>query len=185
VKVIGIDGSGRGEGNTATLVRAVLEGAAEAGAETDLLWLGGMELAGCNACQQCKETHQCVIQDDMQRFYDVAPEADVLVLGSPMYLDHVTAQTKAFIDRLYCYLGSALENHYPNKDARLVAAITYGAGGEHTYDGVLEWIKGRFGFYFKLETVATFAIPACLKTSVLDRNHPVVRQAYETGKCLP
>ena len=184
MNVVGIDGSGRGGGNTAVLVNAVLQGAAESGARTRLISLAGLDLAGCDGCQACKQSHRCVIEDDMSKFYDIAPETDVLVLGTPIYFDQVTAQMKAFLDRLYCYLGPALENHYPNPDARAVFAITYGAGGDSTYDGIVDWLKGRLKGYYKIETAASFAIPTCGHEPLIGADHPVVQAAVTFGRGL-
>lgn len=184
MKVVGVNGSGRIDGNTAVLVNAVLRGAAEAGADTELLQLGEMEVAGCDACKACKQNQTCVIRDDMYRFYDIAADTDVLVLASPIYLDHITAQMKAFVDRLYCYLGPALENNYPNKDARAVVGITYGAGGEQTYDYVTDWMKARLKGYFDLPTEAVFAVHSTAHEPLITKEHPVVQQAYEFGKTL-
>jgi len=184
VGALAISGSGRTDGNTAALVGTVLRGLAEAGARTSLLQLGTMQVAGCNSCEACKRDQVCAIHDDMGRFYDVAAETDILVLGTPIYLDHVTAQMKAFIDRLYCYLGPNLENYYPNKDARAVLAITYGAGGEHSYDYVTEWMKERLKGYFELETVATLAIHSAGLRPLVNKDHPVMRRAYELGRSL-
>ena len=184
MRIVGVNGSGRPNGNTAALVRAVLDAASERGAETDLLQLGALRVAGCNSCEACKATRACVIADDMQRFYDLAPEADVLVLGTPIYLDHVTAQTKAFLDRLYCYLGPDLENCYPRKDARVVLGITYGAAGEDTYSYVTEWMAERFRFYFGLETASVFTVHSTSLDAVVGPESPVMRKARAFGRTL-
>jgi len=182
--VVGVSGSGRPDGNTAVLVNAVLEGAAQSGAQTDLLQLAEMEIAGCNGCKACKENQTCVIRDEMYRFYDIAPQTDVLVLGSPIYLDHVTAQTKAFIDRLYCYLGPRLENNYPNQDARAVLCITYGAGGERTYDAVLDWLRARLKGYWGIETVGALAAHATAHEPIIAPDHPILQTARQLGAGL-
>ncbi|MGD2175987.1 MAG: flavodoxin family protein [Candidatus Brocadiaceae bacterium] len=182
--VLGVNGSGRADGNTAVLVAAVLEGAEAAGASTGLLQLAQMQFQGCDGCQRCKESHRCAVRDDMDRFYELAAEADVLVPGSPIYLDHVTGQMKSFIDRLYCYLGPKLENHYPNPAARAVPCITYGAGGDETYDGVLEWMSGRLSGYFGIPTIGTFALPGAGFRPVVGEEHPIIRHARAFGESL-
>jgi multimeric flavodoxin WrbA len=184
VKIVGIDGSGRGGGNTRVLIEAILEGAGESGAQTTLLTLADMDLSGCIACGACKKSHRCVVRDDMFRFYDLAPETDVIVLGTPIYFDHITAQMKAFLDRLYCYLDLDLNSYYPNENARVVVAITYAVGGESTYDYVAEWVAGRMKEYYRLETAATFAASACTRSPLIAADHPVVQKAREFGRTL-
>lgn len=184
MKVLGVNGSGRGGGNTAVLVKGILDGAKEVGAETVFMELADMKIAGCRACKSCKSTQRCVVEDDMERFYGIAPGVDVLVLASPIYLDHITAQLMAFIHRLYCYLGMGLENYYPNKDARAVLGITYGAGGSNMYDYVLDWMEARMKGYFDIPTLAKFKIPSTVHTRIIDVQHPEVQRAYALGKSL-
>ncbi len=184
MKALGINGSGRSEGNTAMLVGAVLEGAAAGGAETDILNLATMNLYGCIGCQICNRVGFCAVNDDMQRFYDRAADTDVLVLGTPIYLDHVTAQMKAFLDRLYCYIGPDMENSYPNKAAKAVVCITYGASGEHAYDSVLDWLKGRLHGYWGIECVGGLTVAGCSSREPMDGDHPAVSRARELGRSL-
>lgn len=184
MKVLGVNGSGRGGGNTAVLVKGVLDGAKEAGAETVFMELADMKIAGCRACKECKRTQRCVLEDDMRRFYRIAPGVDVLVLASPIYLDHITAQLMAFIHRMYCYLGMGLENYYPNKNARAVLGITYGAGGKNSYDYVLDWMEARMKGYFDIPTLAKFKIPSTVHTRIIEPSHPEVQRAYAFGKSL-
>ena len=103
MKILGISGSPRQGGNTETLVRAVLEGAAARGCDTELVSLGGLQIGECLGCNQCADTFRCVLRDDMQRLYQKLEEADGLVLGSPTYFYQVTGLTKLFLDRLYAY----------------------------------------------------------------------------------
>ncbi|WP_273466818.1 NAD(P)H-dependent oxidoreductase [Methanothrix sp.] len=54
MKVIAFNGSPRRDGNTATLLAAVLRELESQGIETELVHLIGT-LAGCKACFKCKE----------------------------------------------------------------------------------------------------------------------------------
>jgi multimeric flavodoxin WrbA len=184
MKVLGVNGSGRKGGNTAVLVGAILQGAREAGCETTLFELADWHIRGCSACKGCKQTQRCAIDDDMRRFYKIAPETDVLVLASPIYLDHITAQLLAFIHRTYCYLGVGLENYYPNPAARAVLGITYGAGGATTYDYVLDWMAGRLKGYFGIPTLARFKIPATTHEPIITADHPEAVRARRIGATL-
>ena len=184
MKVLGVNGSGREDGNTAVLVQAVLDGAREGGAETEMWQLAQWQIGGCTACKRCKQTHRCVIGDDMQRFYDVAPETDVLVLACPIYLDHITAQLMTFVQRMYCYLGVNLENYYPNGRCRAVLGITHGAGGAETYRYVLDWMAARLKGYFRIPTLETLAIPSTKHEPIISADHPEAVRARQLGRSL-
>jgi multimeric flavodoxin WrbA len=184
MNVVAVNGSPRTKGNTAVLCQGFLDGAAEAGATGHLLQLGEMQIAPCNACKVCKDRKPCVLADDMKRFYDLAPEADMLLLASPVYLDHVSAQMMTFIQRFYCYLGMGLENYWPREGVRHAAAITYGAGNPSAYDSVLDWMEGRMRGYWKIPTVEKFRIARCLHDRPITPDHPEVQRARAAGRKL-
>jgi multimeric flavodoxin WrbA len=55
MKIIGIDGSPRKDGNTEKLVRRVLAGAEEAGGRTEFLKLADLTINYCRGCGTCSE----------------------------------------------------------------------------------------------------------------------------------
>lgn len=97
--IVGIQGSPRREGNTALLLDAALQGAAEAGANVLRFELNDLNIKPCQACGACYNTGKCVIRDDMDLLYEAFEIMDSMVLASPVYFGGVTAQVKAMIDR--------------------------------------------------------------------------------------
>jgi multimeric flavodoxin WrbA len=100
MRIIGISGSPRVDGNTDTILREALTAASEEGAEVELLRLTDYRLQPCNACGTCFKTKECVIDDDGEKLYQEIVKADGIILGSPSYFQGVTAQMKTFIDRI-------------------------------------------------------------------------------------
>lgn len=103
MKVVGISGSPRRGGNTETLLKEVLRGAEEAGAEIRLFILSQMNIAPCRHCDGCLAEGECVVKDDMWLIYPEIESLDALVLASPIFFYGVTAQTKAMIDRCQAF----------------------------------------------------------------------------------
>jgi multimeric flavodoxin WrbA len=101
MQVLGISGSMRGHGNTAQLVRAVLDEVAKAGIETEYVSLAGLTIGPCTGCEVCRKEDFCTVHDDWDAIVERMLEAEVLVLGSPTYYYDVNGQTKNFIDRTY------------------------------------------------------------------------------------
>ncbi|WP_456472388.1 flavodoxin family protein [Methanocaldococcus sp.] len=99
MKILGISGSPRAEGNTAYLVKLALEEAKKLGAEVEFISLAGKELNPCIACNACKESGKCVIVDDVEEILDKMLKADGIIIGSPVYFGGVTAQLKMLMDR--------------------------------------------------------------------------------------
>jgi multimeric flavodoxin WrbA len=100
-RVLIVKGSPRKNGNTAILADLVAEGARAGGAHVDTIYLQGMNIQPCDACDACKSSTDqgCIVQDDMQQVYPKIREADAIVLASPVYWFSYSAQTKLFIDR--------------------------------------------------------------------------------------
>jgi len=102
MKVLGISGSPRKDGNTATLVKLILDRCHRAGIETEFVSLAGKKILPCIGCEKCRETKWCIIEnDDWDKIIKKVLDCDVLVIGSPTYYFDVNGQTKNFIDRTF------------------------------------------------------------------------------------
>jgi multimeric flavodoxin WrbA len=104
MKIVGIVGSPRKNGNTEILMNEVLKVAREAGFETQMFLMSEKKVAPCDACGTCFEVGDCVVQDDMQELYAMLEQADGVVFGSPVYFGSVSAQTKAIMDRMFALM---------------------------------------------------------------------------------
>ena len=121
MKIIGIIASPRKEGNTAWIVNKILEGAKEQGAETQSWYFSDLDIKPCRGCLICHKADRdrgCVINDDMQKFYDALEHADALVLGSPIYMGQMSAQAKTFMDRLFAQISPRFSPHFKANAAK-------------------------------------------------------------------
>ena len=103
MKVLGLVGSYRKNGNTDILLKKVLDGVKSENIDSRYIFLDDYDIKDCIGCEGCKNTYKCVINDDMQQLYPLLMEADAIVLGSPTYFYNVTGKVKNFLNRLYCY----------------------------------------------------------------------------------
>ena len=104
-KVIAINGSPRKNGNTATLLQKALDGAKSQGAETEFVHLADLKYRGCISCFTCKMKNtnyigKCVMNDELSPILEKAMAADVILLGSPIYVGDITGMMRSFIERL-------------------------------------------------------------------------------------
>lgn len=105
MKTLGINCSPRKNGNTQTLVEAALAGAAQKGSETSIVHLRDLSIKGCLGCEGCKrQPGKCVQKDDLSPLMQQMAASDAIVLGTPVYWFHVSAQCKALIDRFYSFI---------------------------------------------------------------------------------
>lgn len=179
MKVLGVLLSPRRGGNSAALLEAFLEGAAAAGAETELVDFPKLDVGGCRGCNACKEeSQQCILQDDMQALYDKVAEADVIAQASPVYFDGITAQAKTFLDRLYRFIGLNQERWMP-EGKRGAYFLDWEAGPDMPYGKTLDWWKGRFEYYFRIETAYALGVDSTGENPVSEREDflGVVREA--------
>lgn len=101
VKVLGVVGSPRKNGNTAKLVKRALEGAMSVpGVETELYEMAGKKFHHCTGCLNCVETGTCVFKDDFPDFVNRYMLTDGIIWGSPIYHMSITGHMKNAIDRL-------------------------------------------------------------------------------------
>ena len=130
MKVLLINGSPRGEGNTYIALSEVAKALQANGIETEIISIGANAVQGCVACGRCKELGRCVFNDEL---YDIVREkletADGIVIGSPVYYAGPNGSLCALLDRLF-YSASSLLQYKP---AASVAVCRRG-GASATFD---------------------------------------------------
>ena len=138
MKVIGINGSARKDGNTAIIIQTIFEKLQENEIETELIQLPDLHIEPCRLCDGreclvCLKKGSCIFtNDDFYIVYEKIKEADGLILGSPVYGADVTTKMKTFIDRLgISSLGDP--DVLRRKPGAAVAAVRR-AGGMTTVD---------------------------------------------------
>lgn len=99
--------SPRRDGNSATLAQAVLRGARGAGHEAEVRFIDDHLQGFVRDCRQCRDADgRCRIQDDYaELFFQRFLPADGLALCTPVYWYGMSAQAKAFFDRMFCYVA--------------------------------------------------------------------------------
>ena len=151
MEIVAICGSPRKQGNTATLIEALLDGAREAGAETTRFDPAEMSIQDCTAGDECLVSAEasCRIDDDMQQIYAALRRADVWVLATPVYHGHVTGTLKRVIDRLYAfYTTEGGEWRLGLSGRRRGAVIVVQADAEReTPRRVAEYLEGILSAY--------------------------------------
>lgn len=100
MKVLGINGSARRDGNTAIMINKVFEELNASGIETELVQLGGSVIQPCKACWACGGKGNCVHSaDNFRELFDKIKSADGIILGSPVYCANVSANMQAILER--------------------------------------------------------------------------------------
>jgi multimeric flavodoxin WrbA len=105
MKVTGVVGSPRKNGNTQIITEHALRAVAEEGIETEVITLSGKDIRHCDGCQICHGTEErCRIEDDLMPVYEKLKVSDGIILASPVYYGSATSLMKALMDRVG-YIG--------------------------------------------------------------------------------
>lgn len=113
IKIVAFVGSPRKNGNVDTIIQKILDGATNTKTTIKKFYLNDMNIKGCQGCLYCRNVHDCAVKDDMQTVYDELKGADYVIIGSPVYICQVSAQTKLLLDRFYPLTDINKGRHIP------------------------------------------------------------------------
>ncbi|NVM36550.1 MAG: flavodoxin family protein [Candidatus Lokiarchaeota archaeon] len=122
MNVMGISGTPRTNGNSEILLRYALKPFENNGWNVKIFLLSELTIKPCNACESCRETGTCIINDDMQRIYDAFQWCNAIIISSPVYFLNVSAQLHSILDRHY-----AVDAEKP-LEGKVGGAIAVGGG---------------------------------------------------------
>jgi multimeric flavodoxin WrbA len=134
VKLLGICGSPRKNGNSRYLLERALEAATEWGPESvnaEMYSVGGKEIAPCIGCYRCKRVGDCATQDDFQELRDKWAAADAIIYSLPVYHIGIPGNLKCFIDRL----GNSLYSYYGGVISKELKTVGVVVQGSHMFAG--------------------------------------------------
>ena len=133
LKIIGIQSSPREKGNTDVLLSEILRGAKDKGANVEKVNIARMDIKFCTGCEACRQEKKlpdyCVIQDDLTNgLYKKFIDADIYVIGFPIYTGRENAALCNFFDRFYGVgLGRFPWKWEDEKKKRGALVVTWGA----------------------------------------------------------
>lgn len=101
MKVLLLNGSPR-KGNVYTALKALRKGFAKIdGLEIDEVIASNLAVSPCLACGSCRDSGQCVFDDETNELMNTVLKADIVVFATPVYWWGITAQLKLVIDKFY------------------------------------------------------------------------------------
>ena len=179
MKVTAFVGSPGRNGNCSNLVSAILESAEGSGAEIKIHFLGAKNIKGCTGCYHCEKANECIFKDDyMQEIYADMESSDAYLFASPVYFDHVTAQFKLFVDRIFPYYHAKTL-----KGRKAVFALTYEEDNDEIYGEEVDWFTDMIDAYHGIKVVDSLKVHGIVKQSVQD-NPALLSRAEDIGQAL-
>ena len=182
-RVMVILGSPRRKGNSATLATRISRGAESAGAQVETVYLHGLKISPCRACDTCKkdDTRGCAIKDDMQELYPKLIAADAWVIASPVYWFTMSAQTKIFMDRCYA-LTAYGKNPFARK--RIAIAMSYG-DTDAVRSGCVNALRAfQDAYRYTGSKIVGMVYGSAMEAGEIENNKALMQEAEELGKRL-
>jgi multimeric flavodoxin WrbA/putative sterol carrier protein len=140
LKVVAVNGSPHAAiGNTSLMLRMMEPVLATEGIGLEEVFLADKRIEYCVGCGVCMEKGKCWRQDDHAEIVGKMLGADGVILASPVYFRHVTAQMKTFLDRSLAY------GHKPRAGWKPGMAISVSGGMGET--AVAEYLASTLRTY--------------------------------------
>ncbi|WP_055668834.1 flavodoxin family protein [Desnuesiella massiliensis] len=180
-KIVAFIGSPRKNGNVDTIVQEILNGAESKNVSVKKFSLNDMNIRGCQGCLYCRKIHDCAIKDDMQEIYEEIKKAEYVVIGSPVYICQVSAQTKLLLDRLYPLTEIDKANHKPRFGKKnLIMVFTQAAPFSFLFNKYFKYtakhLKGM-----GLEHYKTLVSTKAFERNSTKNNKNILSKAYALG----
>jgi multimeric flavodoxin WrbA len=185
-KALILIGSPRKKGSTVILAAEAARGLNEQGIETETVFLNDLKIRGCQACYWCKKNDvaECAVKDDMQKVHELMKESDRMIVASPIYFGGVTAQAKAWLDRMFPYIGMDLTPKMP-KGKKVSFIFTQNQPDARLFQGGIDsfmFAVGLSGMAVKDHMIG-YDLDAGVKPSVEEKKE-FMEKAYRMGRAL-
>ena len=142
MNILAICGAANKTRNTASMLKNAFDGAMSLpSASGEMVYLFDLKFTGCIGCNSCKLLEKdkfavCAVRDDLTPLLAKAVDADVVLIGSPIYFSDINSQTRAFLER-YQFPGMTYNKDrkptYP-KRTKVGWVFTMGAPGDSYKD---------------------------------------------------
>ena len=140
MKAVCICGSPRKNGNTELLLSRCASRLEQGGVSAKIITLSGKTIKGCIACGLCRERQDgtCAIKnDDFHEVFEAMREADIIVVGSPVFFGSAAPEMMALLDRAG-YVSRSNGNYFSRKIGGPIT-VARRAGQNFTYAQLLFW----------------------------------------------
>ena len=101
MKVLMINGSPHGKGNTYIALKEMEMIFTQEGIESEIIQVGNKDIRGCVACRTCADKGKCVFDDCVNEIAPKFEACDGLVIASPVYYASANGTLISFLDRLF------------------------------------------------------------------------------------
>ncbi len=159
IKILGVSGSPRRNGNTATMMKFTLKAAETMDyVETEFISLGDHKLVPCCGCMKCfgwqapaDDPYQCYkYNDDIEILAPKVAEADGMIVGFPIYAAGVPSLFRCFMEKLHHFGPMSFTRHAGALRFKALGIISQGGrvyGAQETNHSIMCANAAGLGMY--------------------------------------
>ena len=178
MKITMVLGSPRENSISTQMAERFAEGAAENGHEVVTYKINEMEVLGCQACGCCRKYDtDCVIEDDMEGYFEDLRESEVLVVTSPNYYSQIVGPMITFMNRHYCLMDK--DKNPRMEDTKKV----YGFFAQGAPEGFERYMP-NYEWYMSMFTTKNMELGKMLICGGNSDVDAFLEEAYQAGKAL-
>jgi multimeric flavodoxin WrbA len=152
LNILTLTGSPVKGSSTEILLEHIAEGISHSATQpvsNEVIHLNHYQYLPCQSCGKSPEPDFCFFHDEIYPVYDLFVNCDIVLFGSPVYFDTISAQAKLFIDRCNCLRPADFEGKTEHAFKKILAKERLGAmvlvGGERQdYECARKVIAGFF-----------------------------------------
>jgi multimeric flavodoxin WrbA len=181
-EVVIFNGSPRMDGNTATILKAVEQGARDCGALVKVYNLFEMKYRACQGCFSCRMKEVCIINDELQAALQFVKRADAVVVGSPIYMMQMAGPVKNMYDRLFPLTDIKYKPRFGSK--KMLTVYSQGMANPEMYQSYFDYTAGTLFPPYGFELMDNIVCTNGSDPESAERDAELKIRAYEAGRKL-
>jgi len=167
----------RDGGFTSVICNSFAKGLTVLGISSEVFFPIDMNISHCSGCDSCSESGVCEITDDMDIFYKIFAECDLLVLATPTHFSGPSSKIKTVIDRFQPAWFRR------GKHPRFAAALISGGGKTPNFNNTISIFKA-FSATAEMKWLGHLGIPNTDELELHDVSGPAFDYGKEIGLTL-
>ena len=196
MKALILNGSARKDrGVTGRLLKSLVKGLTDGGAEVKEIETQNLTIKPCTACLSCmhKKAGECPLDDDMLGIYSELKTSDMLIMATPVYLDGMSGLLKMIMDRCMCSMepflrkdssGRVRHTYAWRMPKQFVLVSTAGFPEMETFDPLIAMFRAQAANVDAVP-VAEMCVPGSIALQAApDRLSPHLAFFEEAGRYL-
>ena len=178
MKITMVLGSPRENSISTQMAERFADGARENGHEVVTYKINEMDVMGCQGCGCCRKyDSDCVIEDDLEGYFEDLRESGALVVTAPNYYSQIAGPMITFMNRHYCLMDK-------DKNPRLEdTKKVYGFFAQGAPEGFERYMP-NYEWYMSTFTTKNMELGKMLICGGNSDVESFLEEAYQAGKAL-